>query len=53
MLEDTGVALLPGIAFGRPENELTCRLSYVDFDGKNAIWNRSAAICYAPKQLIL
>ena len=37
LLEDTGVALLPGSAFGRPINELTTRLSYVDFDGTRAI----------------
>lgn len=33
LLNETGIALLPGVAFGRPENELTCRLSFVDFDG--------------------
>ena len=33
LLEDTGVALLPGSVFGRPEEEYTARLSYVDFDG--------------------
>ena len=33
MLSECGVALLPGVAFGRPTDELTCRLSYVDFDG--------------------
>lgn len=37
LLEETGVALLPGTAFGRPENELTARLSFVDFDGKKAL----------------
>ncbi len=37
LLEDTGVALLPGSVFGRPENELTARLSYVDFDGVRAL----------------
>lgn len=36
LLEDTGVALLPGSDFGRPEEELTARLSYVDFDGAQA-----------------
>jgi aspartate aminotransferase len=36
-LEDTGVALLPGSVFGRPENELTARLAYVDFDGARAL----------------
>jgi len=37
LLEDTGVALLPGSAFGRPDEELTARLAYVDFDGARAI----------------
>lgn len=34
LLEETGIALLPGTAFGRPPTELSARLSYVDFDGK-------------------
>ena len=37
LLEDTGVALLPGSAFGRPEDEFTARLAYVNFDGKKAL----------------
>lgn len=37
MLEDTGVATLPGTAFGRDPEELTFRLSYVDFDGEAAL----------------
>jgi len=37
ILEATGVAVLPGTAFGRPIGELTIRLAYVDFDGKAAI----------------
>jgi aspartate aminotransferase len=37
LLEDTGVAILPGVVFGRPENELTARIAYVDFDGKAAL----------------
>jgi len=37
LLEDTGVASLPGSAFGRPANELTLRLAYVDFDGEAAL----------------
>ncbi len=37
LLEETGVAILPGIAFGRPENELTARIAYVDFDGTKII----------------
>lgn len=37
LLEDTGVAILPGSDFGRPEDEYTARLAYVDFDGKEAL----------------
>ena len=37
LLKETGVALLPGVAFGRPSHELTARLSFVDFDGKKAL----------------
>lgn len=37
LLEDTGVAILPGSSFGRPEEELTARLAYVDFDGARAL----------------
>jgi aspartate aminotransferase len=37
LLEDTGVAVLPGSEFGRPEQELTMRIAYVDFDGREAL----------------
>ena len=37
LLNDTGVAILPGSNFGRPPTELTARLAYVDFDGAKAI----------------
>jgi aspartate aminotransferase len=37
LLEETGVAVLPGSCFGRPEEELTVRLAYVDFDGSRAL----------------
>jgi aspartate aminotransferase len=37
LLEETGVAALPGNVFGRPPGELTVRLSYVDFDGGAAL----------------
>ena len=37
ILETTGVALLPGTDFGRPESELSFRLAFVDFDGKTAL----------------
>jgi aspartate aminotransferase len=37
LLSDAGVAILPGEVFGRPPDELTARLSYVDFDGARAL----------------
>ncbi len=37
LLAETGVATLPGLPFGRPREELTARLSYVDFDGARAL----------------
>ena len=37
LLEDTGVATLPGSVFGRPREELTLRLSYVNFHGGPAL----------------
>ena len=37
LLEETGVALLPGNVFGRPPDEYTARLAYVDFDGARAL----------------
>ena len=37
LLEESGVALLPGVAFGMPAQSLTARLAYVDFDGAAAL----------------
>jgi len=37
LLSDTGVAVLPGVDFGRPAPELVARLAYVDFDGSAAL----------------
>lgn len=37
LLDDTGVAILPGRDFGRPSRELTARLAYVNFDGARAL----------------
>lgn len=37
LLDETGVAILPGEAFGRPPHELTARLAFVDFDGQGAL----------------
>ncbi|MCV6624140.1 MAG: pyridoxal phosphate-dependent aminotransferase [Cellvibrionaceae bacterium] len=33
IMKETGVALLPGNAFGMPDASLTARLAFVDFDG--------------------
>jgi aspartate aminotransferase len=37
LLQETGVALLPGSDFGRPPGELSARLAGVDFDGGAAL----------------
>jgi aspartate aminotransferase len=37
LLNDLGVACLPGTDFGRPATEFTVRLAYVDFDGAAAL----------------
>lgn len=37
LLDETGVAIIPGSSFGRPDDELTARISYVDFDGARAL----------------
>ena len=37
LLKDTGVACLPGSEFGRPPQEFTVRIAYVDFDGAAAL----------------
>jgi aspartate aminotransferase len=37
LLEETGVAMLPGSAFGMPEEKYLARLAFVDFDGGRAL----------------
>lgn len=37
LIMETGVALLPGGAFGMPAGSFTARLAYVDFDGETAL----------------
>ena len=37
LLDDCGLALLPGGNFGMPSQALTARLAYVDFDGEAAL----------------
>uniref|UniRef100_A0AAV1V1A4 HTH psq-type domain-containing protein n=1 Tax=Peronospora matthiolae TaxID=2874970 RepID=A0AAV1V1A4_9STRA len=38
LLQDTGVAILPGSAFGRAPEELFARLAFVDFKGDLALY---------------
>jgi aspartate aminotransferase len=37
LLDETGVALLPGASFNLPSTSLTARLAFVDFDGTSAL----------------
>ncbi|MCF6225712.1 MAG: pyridoxal phosphate-dependent aminotransferase, partial [Xanthomonadales bacterium] len=37
IMDETGVALLPGSAFGMPSESLTARLAFVDFDGSQIL----------------
>lgn len=37
LLNETGVATLPGSEFGRPKSELSLRMALVDFDGRSAL----------------
>lgn len=37
LLEETGVALLPGSDFGLDDNQLYTRMAFVDFDGGRAL----------------
>lgn len=43
LLEEAGVACLPGVDFGRPEAELSLRVALVDFDGAAALQALPAA----------
>ena len=58
VLEDTGVALLPGISFGLSTEPLCARLTYVDFDGTQALkdiskseWSETLTIKHAQNML--
>jgi aspartate aminotransferase len=37
ILEEIGVAIIPGYEFGREKSELTARLAYVNFNGERAL----------------
>jgi aspartate aminotransferase len=49
LLEETGVAMLPGFEFGRDPSELTARMAFVDFDGEVAL--RAAFSDYRDKKI--
>ena len=49
LLDETGVAILPGSDFGRQPEELTARIAYVNFDGGKAL--RAAQNKYSDKAL--
>ncbi|WP_340113839.1 pyridoxal phosphate-dependent aminotransferase [Maribellus mangrovi] len=38
ILRETGIAMLPGMEFGRQPEELTCRIAYVDFNGEEVLF---------------
>jgi aspartate aminotransferase len=46
-MAETGVALLPGSAFGMPEKSLTARLAFVDFDGAKVMEAGSRELDYS------
>ncbi len=48
LLQDTGVAMLPGSSFGRPDRELTARIALVDFDGARALSAAEQQACDQP-----
>ena len=41
IINETGVALLPGSEFGFSENKMIARLSFTDFDGEKFLNNTS------------
>ena len=49
LLEETGVAILPGHDFGRDPAELTARIAFVNFDGELAL--KAASGTYHDKEI--
>lgn len=47
LMKETGIALLPGSAFGMPTHSLTTRLAFVDFDGSQILFNDRKELEYA------
>ena len=46
LMEETGIALLPGSAFGMKDTSLTTRLAFVDFDGSQIFNDNNAEFEY-------
>ncbi|RLN82080.1 hypothetical protein BBO99_00003166 [Phytophthora kernoviae] len=49
LLQDTGVAILPGSCFGRAPEELFARLAFVDFKGEIALYLIESMVSLATK----
>ena len=49
LLQQTGVAVLPGTDFGRAKHEGYFRLAYVDFDGEEALKDPENALDHCPR----
>jgi aspartate aminotransferase len=49
LLEETGIAMLPGYEFGRDPDELTARVALVDFNGEETL--RAASTVYLDKDI--
>ena len=49
LLEETGIAMLPGYEFGRDPDELTARIALVDFNGEEAL--QAASTIYLDKDI--
>ncbi len=49
LLNEKGVALLPGTVFGRPPEELTARIAYVNFNGNKAM--EDALLINSPEKI--
>jgi aspartate aminotransferase len=46
LMEETGIALLPGSAFGMSAQSLTTRLAFVDFDGTQILFDDETELEY-------
>lgn len=53
LLEEAGVALLPGSAFGCDPDQLTARLAYVDFDGAALLQSTGAVMDHEASRVVV